>query len=221
MYTRSLSTALSILLLCWLIAACNKEVVPATPPPADTWTQEKLLKMLEGHYWRVESVHRKSSTGTVDLATDSTFGYKQWIPFRKTLIFLFRQEYVSFYSGYATNSPQFADSVETVSAMTKIDYPASAIYAWDEAKKTVVFSAGGGCCYLPIPINKPAFVDKSSILVYDAIEQAQAAKVHENLTLLAEDTDPVLGKVTYIFKLKPAWLYDYKSENKIAYYAIF
>jgi hypothetical protein len=204
-----------------MLWACTKEAHTPPPPAADAWPQEKLLPLLEGQRWRVESVLRKSSTGIVDLATDSTFEYKQWIPFRKTLIFWFRQGYVVFYSGNKVLNTQFADSVETVSAMTKIDYPGSAIYAWDEAQKTVIFSTGGGSGYLPIPFGKSAVVDKASIRVYNTIQEAQAAKVHENLTLLAEDTDPVLGKVTYVFKLKPAWEYDYAPETKIAFYAIF
>jgi len=222
MHNRSLAAALSILLLCSLIAACSKEDIPTAPPPADPWTQEKLLNLLESHRWRVESVLRKSSEGTIDLTTDSTFAYKDWLGYRKTILFWFRQGYVVFYSGNKITNTQFADSVETVSAMTKIDYPASAIYAWDEAKKTVVFSKGGGGNYLPLPANKSAVVDKSSIRVYSTIEEAQTAKVHENLTLTVEDTDPVLGKVTYIFNLKPAWLYGGLGDLAYTYYyAIF
>lgn len=217
---RSISAVLSALLLVCTMSACTKDD-PTPPPAADTWTQEKLLTMLEGHRWQVQSVHRKSSIGTVDLATDTTLSYKAWISLRKSPIFWFREGYVVFHTSNKISNTQFADSVETVWAMNKIDYPGSAIYAWDEAKKTVVFSTGGGSGYLPLPFGKSAVVDKSSIRVYNTIEEAQAASVHENLTLLAEDTDPVLGKVTYIFKLKPAWLYDYKPENKIAYYAIF
>ncbi len=221
MNLRSISTAFSALLFVGMLWACTTQDPTPPPPPADTWTQEKLLQMLQGHRWQVQSVHRKSSTGTVDLAADTTVSYKDWISIRKKPIFWFRQGFVVFHSGDKISNSQFADSVETVWTPTKIDLPGSAIYAWDEAKKTVVFSTGGSGGYLPLPFGKSAVVDKSSIRVYSTIEEAQAAKVHENLTLLSEDTDPVLGKVTYIFKLKPAWLYDYKSENKIAYYAIF
>lgn len=221
MNLRTFSAAFSALLLVGMLWACTKDDPTPSPPAADTWTQEKLLQMLQGHRWQVQSVLRKSSTGTVDLATDSTFAYKEWIKVRKLPIFWFRGGYVVFHSSTKTSNTQFADSVETVSSATKIDYPGSAVYAWDEAKKTVVFSPGGGSGYLSLPFGKSAVVDKSSIRVYSSIQEAQAAKVHENLTLLAEDTDPVLGKVTYIINLKPAWLYDYMSQNKIAYYAIF
>lgn len=221
MNLRTFSTALSALLLVCTLWACTKDDPTPPPPPADIWPQQKLLQMLQGHRWQVQSVHRKSSTGTVDLAADSTLSYKEWIKARKLPIFWFRQGYVVFHVGTQFTNTQFADSVETFSTATKVDLPGSAVYAWDETKKTVVFSVGGGGGYLALPFGKSAVVDKSSILVYNTIEEAQAAKVHENLTLLADDTDPILGNVTYIFKLKPAWLYDYTSQNKIARYAIF
>lgn len=221
MNLRTFSAALSALLLVCTLWACTKDDPTPPPPPADIWTQQKLLQMLQGHRWQVQSVHRKSSIGTVDLAADSTLSYKEWIKARKLPIFWFREGYVVFHVGTQFTDTQFPDSVETVWTATKVDLPVSAVYAWDETKKTVVFSVRGGSSPLALPFGKSAVVDKSSILVYNTIEEAQAAKVHENLTLLAEDTDPILGKVTYIFKLKPAWLYDYTSQNKIARYAIF
>lgn len=223
MHARNLAAALSILLLCSLIAACSKEDLPTTPPPADTWTQEKLLKLLESHRWQVQSVLRKSSAGTVDLATDSNFAYKDYIGFRKTPVFWFREGYVVFYVTQKITNTQFADSVETVSTPTKVDYPTDATYAWNEAKNTVVFSTRSvSSSSLKIPVNASAVVDKSSIRVYDTIEEAKAAKIHENLTLTAEGMDPVLGKVTYIFNLKPAWQYGGLGDlNYTYYYAIF
>jgi len=222
MHNRSLAAALSIILLCTLTASCTKEALTPTPP-ADTWTQEKLINLLEGRRWRVESVLRKSSAGTVDLATDDTFAYKDYISFRKMPIFWFREGFIVFYVSQKITNTEFADSVETVSAMTKVSYPSDATYAWDEAKKNVVFSTRStSSSSLKIPVSQSAVVDKSSIRVYSTIEEAKAAHVHENLTLTAEDTDPVLGKVTYIFNLKPIWQYGGLGDlNYTYYYAIF
>lgn len=222
MNLRSISAALSALLLIGMLWACTTE--DPTPPPADTWTQEKLLKTLGEHHWRVQSVVRKSSAGTVDLTNDNTFESKEYVAARKDLLFWFRQGYVVFYSTQKLSNVGYADSVETIAASTKVDYPTIATYAWDEAKKTVVFSTGSTAnSYIKFPLNQSSTVDKSSIRVYSTIEEAQAAKVHENLTLLSEDIDPVLGKVTYIFNLKPAWVFGGRPDvtNYIYYYAIF
>lgn len=220
MNLRTFSAAFSFLLI-GTLWSCTKD--DPTPPPlaADTWPQEKLMKMLTSQYWRVQSILRQSSTGTVDLTTDTTFSDNQAISFRKEVLLRFRGDVVIFYPTYALDAG-YPDSVETIASSKRIDYYAGASYAWDEAQKTVVFSVNGGGGRLPLPLNKHAIVDKSTIRVYSTIEEAQAAKVHENLTLLSEDIDPVLGKVTYIFNLKPAWQFGSRNDQfSIYYYAIF
>ena len=156
MNLRSISVALSALLLAGMLWACTTED-PTPSLPTDTWTQEKLLKTLEGHRWRVQSVLRKSSAGTVDLTNDTTFESKEDVAARKDLLFWFRQGYVVFYSTQKLSNVGYADSVETIAASTKVDYPTIATYAWDEAKKTVVFSTGSTAnSYIKFPLN-PSF----------------------------------------------------------------
>lgn len=221
MNLRPISAFVSALVLVCTLWACTQE--DPTPPPADTWTQKKMLYLLESRLWRVESVLKKSSAGTVDLANDDAFAYKNYIDYRKVPIFWFSGGYIKFYSSSKIPNTQFADSVETILATRKIDYPTPATYAWDEAKKNVVLSTNSRCASnMLIPRGRLAVVDKPSILLYNTIEEAKAAKVHENLTLLSEDTDPVLGKVTYIFNLKPVWQYRKLDDTSHTYYyAIF
>lgn len=221
MNLRSISAILSALLLVGMLWACTTQ--DPTPPPADTWTQEKLIKTLEGHPWRVQSVLRKSSAGTVDLTNDTTFESKEYVSARKNILFWFRQGAVVSSTTYSLfGSP--ADSVENFAAWEKANYPTIATYAWNEAKKTVVFSTGSTAnSYIKFPLNKSSLVDKSTIRVYSTIEEARTAKVHENLTLLSEEMDPVLGQVTYIFNLKPAWRWGGRPDvtDYLNYYAVF
>lgn len=224
MNLRSISAVPSALLLVGMLWACTTQDPTPPPPTADTWTQEKLLNTLEGHRWRVQSVLRKSSAGTVDLTNDTTFESKEHISARKNILFGFKQGTVVSSTTYILSNVGYADSVETFAAFEKDNFPTIATYAWDEAKKTVVFSTGGTAnSTIKFPLNEASLVEKSTIRVYDTIQEAQAAKVHENLTLLSEEMDPVLGKVTYIFNLKPAWKWGGRPNvtDFLNYYAVF
>ena len=140
------------------------------------------------------------------------------------ILFGFRQGTVVSSTTNILSNVGYADSVETFAAFEKDNFPTIATYAWDEAKKTVVFSTGGTAnSTIKFPLNDASVVEKSTIRVYSTIEEAQAAKVHENLTLLSEEMDPVLGKVTYIFKLKPAWVFGGRPNvnDFLNYYAVF
>jgi len=221
MKTRNLYPLLSSLFLFGLLSACQKDD-PKPTPPSDSWTQEELMGVLENHRWRVESVFRTTSAGTTDLSTDNTFAYKDYIAYRKTPVFWFRQGFVVFYSSQKITNSQFADSVETVSISQRITYPTGARYQWDDAKKNVVLYTDSSTYSLQIPAGKTAFLDKTSIQMYKTIEEAKAARVHENLTVISEETDPVAGRITYTFNLKPLWQYGGAGDlQQTYYYAIF
>lgn len=221
MKTRNLYPLLSTWFLVVLLSACQKDD-PKPAPTADSWTQEELMGVLENHRWRVESVFRTTSAGTIDLSTDNNFAYKDYIAYRKVPVFWFRQGFVVSYTSQKIANTQFADSVETVSIVQKVTYPTGARYQWHDAKKNVVLRTDSSTYNLQIPSGKTAILDKTSIRIYKTIEEAKAAQIHENLTLISEETDPVVGKITYTFNLKPLWQYGGAGDlNQTYYYAIF
>lgn len=181
------------------------------------------MGVLESYLWRVEDVFLTTKSGTVDLSKDPTFAYKDYIAIRKQPVFWFREGFALFYMSQPITNTQFADSVETVYISRKIAYPTDLHYVWDEAKKNIViYTDSSEFSNLKIPLMKTALPDKASIRVYTTIEEAGAAQAHENLTIVAEENDPVIGKMTYTFNLKPLWQYGRAGDlNQTFYYAVF
>jgi hypothetical protein len=197
----------TIPLLILLTAACTEQVT--TPTPADDWSKEKVIKLLTGEF-KLTKVRRVVGLDTAEVILP---GYQE---LNNKTVLLFEAPSVLNYAFNLTvgpierkHFPAYFDilplDTEVYSASHRISRPDLGVrFEWDESRNTVVFKSYQ-ITFPILPVNREALLDKSSFVLYETFEAARTAKKPTNLTLVAEETDPRLGKVKYLFTVRKLW----------------
>jgi hypothetical protein len=201
---------------CWLIAlltvsfSCSSSDLVKQDEEKIIIKKDDVLPLIENKTWGLTKIETKVGNGSRAEITASP----EYTAYKTQCSFVYMSGYVGFYSGKESTSDsiiqnhQFPGSAKTFSIFTRIMLPVGLDYHWDDTAGTLVTHCYDGTKVLQIPVGQVAYLEKSSIVLYKTMEEAKASKIPENITLVATQTDPKLGEVTYYYSFRP--LYQYK-----------
>lgn len=175
--------------------------------------KDDVLPLIENKTWGLMKIETQVGTGSRSEIPSSP----EYTAYKTQCSFVYMSGYVGFFTGKESTSDsiiqnhQFPSYARTFSIFTRIMLPVGLDYHWDDAAGTLVAHCYDGTKVLQIPFGQQAYLEKSSVVLYKTMDEAKASKIPENITLVAAQTDPKLGAVTYYYSFRP--IYQYKLHD--------
>lgn len=174
--------------------------------------KDDVLPLIENKTWGLIKIEKQTGTGSRAELPASP----EYTAYKTQCSFVYSSGYVGFYSGNESTSDSvkknhnFPAYARTFSIFTRISLPVGLEYSWDETAGTMVTHCYDGTKILKIPLDQTAYLEKASLVLYKDMATAQATKIPENITLVAEEKN-AQGVVTYYYSFRPLYPYRFHT----------
>ncbi|GLU53520.1 hypothetical protein [Dyadobacter frigoris] len=174
--------------------------------------KDDVLPLIENKTWGLMKIEKQVGTGNRSELPSSS----EYTAYKTQCSFVYSSGFVGFYSGNESTSDSvkknhnFPAYARTFSIFTRIVLPVGLDYHWDDTAGTMVTHCYDGTKILQIPVDQIAHLEKASLILYKTMEEAQASKIPENITFIAQENESS-GVVTYYYSFRPVYPYKFHT----------
>ena len=189
---------LGCLSICFLLSfsACNFQ--DHVDPGVD---KAKVIEALTAfdRYWRFEAMTKEVGGKTINLLTENTPPPFEISLYYHNLGYQFNNSSLKTLpmSGPTGDRPYRLDTLEVLFTNNRENIK----WSWDDSKQTIKLT-GFDEGFRPLT----GYLNSSMFPIYKNLAEAVAGGKPERIQIIMQETDPVLGLITYRYSLRAAWI---------------